>query len=1260
MGFANEETENGTLWNVLRLLGRPGFAARSLLSGRFGDAAENIGQMFLDIPTGGFIDRRLSLANFFSDTGDITDRSERPEFTDLWQRWGGASRGSRGFWANLGMDIFGGLLTDPLTLVTGPTRSVAAGSLTGVGREVAAPLVRSALTPKGLAAAEKIAAKAMRTPLAGEIGALAEKTSGQAKSLAERAAARLARSMDEGDELLEQTRQAGKYGDSSVAKVARVNPFDTDVRPSALRAAENTLLHRRADVGQGFVGDTFQALNPRTAGDLAAEELFYRGSGSFFRETTPALNAAVQNLRQFEDVVGNPVKMAQAGPEFRQAIDAVKQARQALSTDLDAGIAHLKQAGQIGPGTGVRFAGYELPNAWKHVGNFATAPGWAKMALSSSERTKPVWDAVAHVSQQGWDFVKGSLFKKSILGGSKIVEGLRQSVDALSAKNVAADRQAERLGIELFGAMPEESRNAFGRLLGKFEDEYQQALPIAATSDEVARALGQVPTPLATPGPRPILPGEANRPWSELVTQHPPASPAPFTPKIPDPAEFLGRFREQALQIPGVTEKTIDGWIGSMAKIQKDLIDRGIWKDLAKAPPPGWTSNAKKWAEIAQSPFYLPHQIAPAFNELLGEGFKDQALVQGVRDVFTSARTAPDFEAALRDLGAQFGVNVDGLSTLQDFDIARLFRARMFAHNRTLLRSDLWAKASRLGAVAGDPLSEYLAAQFSSTSRNAIDFPLARGVSKILGGGEFVLNKDARGNAQLLEWAQRPATSRFFERAVKHTQDGRQEVVLKWPGLNTLWKPLMTSSGSIGFHVRNGLSAMVMAGMDEEIGWSAGGRAVKSVFNSMLNSGIVRRLSGKGLAPDEISHVVGLLSHEPAERAASLAFLEASGKTYGNRTWREIADILDGAIPDKVNMADLDRQMSNIDAFGREIRDSWRQAVLEPGRAPRLRKAFQKVVQVGQDAANAIESRFRASAMLELLDKGVEPTAALARVNRAFVDYSVNSTTERFLRDVIPFFRFQLGSTAWLKTIANRPRLVGWMGSAQRSAQASVEDMGGSLPQAATESLALPLPWRTPEGNLSVLTSLGLPQEVALQMLGEVTPTGFRKQVLGGLNPVLRLPMEAIANRSFFFGDEFAQFRKAPPWMPDAFTQQIDLPGGGQRREISGVLNEVINALPTSRLEGQVNRMLDPSTPWGTAMLHALTGSRTLEVDARRELANRLADFLKEKARTGEVGETMIYFARTGEGQPIPAEIKEALEGWQGLRQERRRRGLAH
>lgn len=144
------------LSNAARFLSRPGWAARSLLQGDPEGAARNLAQLALDLPTGGFLSRKLSLANLVNDRGDLTSAKQRPEFSDVTRSWGlGAPGPGAGRFA---LDVIGGLATDPLTYLTLGGGGLARGAIGGLTREATASTLAGALrqTARGRAVLQGI------------------------------------------------------------------------------------------------------------------------------------------------------------------------------------------------------------------------------------------------------------------------------------------------------------------------------------------------------------------------------------------------------------------------------------------------------------------------------------------------------------------------------------------------------------------------------------------------------------------------------------------------------------------------------------------------------------------------------------------------------------------------------------------------------------------------------------------------------------------------------------------------------------------------------------------------------------------------------------------------------------------------------------------------------------------------------------------------------------------------------------------------
>jgi hypothetical protein len=308
--------------------------------------------------------------------------------------------------------------------------------------------------------------------------------------------------------------------------------------------------------------------------------------------------------------------------------------------------------------------------------------------------------------------------------------------------------------------------------------------------------------------------------------------------------------------------------------------------------------------------------------------------------------------------------------------------------------------------------------------------------------------------------------------------------------------------------------------------------------------------------------------------------------------------------------------------------------------------AFKQFVKTGEKMANYTEDLHRFQAFNRLLENGVDPYVAIDRMQKAFVNYNVNSSKELFLRDVIPFARFAMGSGGWAKQIAQRPAETGLslLAQIQHTAQNLAETTGSFLPPQAQGGLALPLPWKDEEGNMTFLIGLGLPQEVVVNMMGVATlqPMAIRRQVLGGMHPALKLPAEAVTGKSFYFGTDFGTYRRGLLGGRIG-TDEIVLPDGTVRQEVPGIINEWGSAMPWARQMGIVNKLVDNREQhWGKLLLQLGTGFRMQNVNEKRELKRRLLVYLQAAEKRGQVRQLDRFFSRL-KPEDMPENLKIAL-----------------
>ena len=667
------------------------------------------------------------------------------------------------------------------------------------------------------------------------------------------------------------------------------------------------------------------------------------------------------------------------------------------------------------------------------------------------------------------------------------------------------------------------------------------------------------------------------------------------------------------------------------------------------------------WKHAEGNPFYIPHQAEARIWELLQNGELDRSAeaYRKIRSVFDGRRdyrTTQEWLEALRGVADEYGLPLaaDDTFAVAKTDFYELSLRRMHAFARTNAIAQINDYVRTVGdahRLPADMLREYTNGLFASAGMRSGT------LEKILGGGNFEFILPA-GQTSWLTKLNNPLAQVTRGRNSR----GQDVIRLKWAGLNSIYKPLLTSAVyNPKFHVRNAMSAVAMGLLDPEVGW-AGTRAM---WDYVRNGAIVRGFLKMGYTADEVTEAVRYLTDpDPLIRAGALSRLENSGKMVGNYTWGEVAQILRRTLGQRISQADI---LSTLDeGFFHEGAKAAREAATSEGALNKAAEFFVKFRELGENWANQIEHRFRTHATIELLRKGVPADEVVQRVNRIFVDYSVNSTTERWMRDVFPFARFMVGSSAWLKSMVERPFGTGTTALArlQGSGQSTVAAEGTFVPQRAEGSVALPLPWKDLDGNRQFLVGLGLPHESALKILAVLNPdlSGIRETVGGGLHPTLRVPAEALAGTKFYNGEPWGSNRKATPLSGLApFAKDVTLPSGKVRREVPGVANELMGVFPTSVLESNLNKLLDEKWSAFSKVVNLTTGVRTLSVDMDEELRRRMQDYLKEKVAAGQAGQLGVFFSRMDPAE-TPEDLRIVLQEFAKQRAEsskRKRRGFA-
>ncbi len=421
-------------------------------------------------------------------------------------------------------------------------------------------------------------------------------------------------------------------------------------------------------------------------------------------------------------------------------------------------------------------------------------------------------------------------------------------------------------------------------------------------------------------------------------------------------------------------------------------------------------------------------------------------------------------------------------------------------------------------------------------------------------------------------------------------------------GVNNQFKRFATAGAFIprlNFSVRNGIGAIAQTAAEQEARGQTGAMAASVLGNTFKSVGDgLRQLGLKWLPESEFKPISDAI-------AAS-----------GGRAENAIA-----AIPDKTMR----------EAFANGVLDNTfvrTEDLLADTAASGWWKKFQDVRDWPQAIAQGMEQRLRFTMFKGLREGGKSAEEAARIVNKALYDYTPTSTSNRAMRDVIPFFMF---SAKAVPQSFNALKENPWLIPAVRPLFGGDDES----PMPAYLSKQMSIPTGTDEqGNPTYLTSLGLP----LESLGMIpNPSDdlsefarqVRQNIVGSSNPALKTLYGAVTGTDPTFGTQFASYDKTP-----AIAQEFGAP---EKSEAARIWNAVAGtglvqpvASPLNVLSG----LVDDRQGAGMTALNALTGLRNTSVDEDAALRQLITDYLKSNPDVQQY---------TGFYQQSPDENNQAL-----------------
>jgi len=433
---------------------------------------------------------------------------------------------------------------------------------------------------------------------------------------------------------------------------------------------------------------------------------------------------------------------------------------------------------------------------------------------------------------------------------------------------------------------------------------------------------------------------------------------------------------------------------------------------------------------------------------------------------------------------------------------------------------------------------------------------------------------------------------------------------------------------NVSFHVRNTMSGLTQSLTDPDVGF----KGVKALWNTFTELPFIKLF---GLKPTAAGRLSRALTNPAkyADTVADIMLKDAAGNVlYTGKQFVELAQ--------KHNLIGA---LQTLDVFGRKGIIS--NAAKGRGGLKAFAREWMTNEKLPRAMMQSVEGNMRVNAFAELLKKGVEPAEAAARIKRMFVDYTVQSRPDRVLRDIIPFARFSTGTVPVVAAeAAKRPVFFSSVAKIPRVAQKSV-GKNVLLPEYIQEQTPVPTGLTDEDGNPVVIGQLGVIHEELGKWLNIAQRPGptLRKSLLGALSPGLKVPLEAMTGKDFFFGGDYGSYTRAPAWLRlTGLATKRTTKSGKEYYTVPGWVNAALSATPVSRQFSTVNQLMDERKSGVTRLVNVLTGIRAASVDQRRERLKRLEELLKQYRANGDVGTMQLYYALS-KNDP---ELKEILDAY--------------
>jgi hypothetical protein len=301
-------------------------------------------------------------------------------------------------------------------------------------------------------------------------------------------------------------------------------------------------------------------------------------------------------------------------------------------------------------------------------------------------------------------------------------------------------------------------------------------------------------------------------------------------------------------------------------------------------------------------------------------------------------------------------------------------------------------------------------------------------------------------------------------------------------------------------------------------------------------------------------------------------------------------------------------------------------------------------VKVGRQISTNLENFFRGAQFEGLKRQGYSSEMAVEVLRKRHFDYGDLARFEKNVaRRAVPFYTFaRKNLPLQLETLATQPGAF----SAPFKPAMVDRDKQEYIPEYLDQGFVMPL-GPEQDGSRRFLSSLGLPQEEAFREFstwnGRPDIGSSLMHMAGNLNPIIKGPLEQLADRQFFSGRRLSDLR------PTATGKGI---ASLFSDEYSQPVSQFISNTPLTRFATSLDKLLDTQglnangrkPGWATG-INLATGARITDVDLekqryfeQRDAVRRLMDSMPHLSKYTE------YYPRPEQKAQLTPEEIDALQ----------------